>query len=97
MTVLFVLFGLFMAILIAAWVYSNAKDRNSAVPALWALLVFIFPLFFLPLYFIMRPTRPKFTDARKYLCPHCGKFFAEPANKCPYCGQNLHDLKEYKN
>lgn len=85
-------FFLFMILVcISAWVYSDAKSRNSSCPVLWALgVLFLFIIFF-PLYLIGRPPKNNttITKAAPQLCPHCGKYFEPPVTFCPHCGTKL--------
>lgn len=76
----------------AAWVYSDAKERGSSSPALWATGVILLWIVFFPLYLIMRPKKQQqgpLTVQKK--CPHCGTYFEEDANFCPNCGNPLKD------
>ena len=77
--------GLFCAI----WVHGDAKSRGSSVPLLWAILVFCCLIIFLPLYLIMRPSRPTFVRMQPLLCPYCGKYYEPPVAFCPNCGRQL--------
>ena len=81
--------GLGIVILIAAWVYSDAKERGSSSPVLWAIGVFAILIVFLPLYFIMRPSKNS-KDAK--LCPYCGKYYEGVPAFCPNCGQSLNNV-----
>ena len=58
--------GVGISLIMAGWVYSDAKKRGSNSPLLWSVGVFLLWIVFLPLYFY---TRPKAT-----LCPFCGKY-----------------------
>ena len=60
--------GLFCAI----WVYGDAKSRESSAPLLWSISVFACLIIFLPLYLIMRPSKPIFVKQQPLLCPNCG-------------------------
>lgn len=51
--------GLGIALIAAGWVFSDAKERGSSVPILWAAGVFAMLIIFLPLYFFMRPSKKK--------------------------------------
>ena len=77
---------LFLTVTLSAWVYSNARSRESEHPVLWALCVFVLPIVFLPLYLIMRPVS---FNAPRYLCPYCGNFYDVSSAKCPYCQKEL--------
>jgi Na+-driven multidrug efflux pump len=54
MGLLFIMFGLPVLVLVAKFVYEDAKDRNMNNPGLWALLVFLFTLLGLVLYLLLR-------------------------------------------
>ena len=84
--------GLFIALLAGAWVYSDAKSRNSSHPILWGIATFSLALVFLPLYLILRPPKQPL-EVRKtpVLCPHCGKYYESPATFCPHCGNKIND------
>lgn len=81
----------------AGWVYSNAKDRGSSAPGLWAAGVVLLWIVFFPLYFFLRPSKkpptPVFSTppSPPTLCPHCGKYFAGAATFCPYCGKPINE------
>lgn len=82
--------GFGIALIVAGWVYSDAKDRGSSSPGLWAIGVFALLIVFLPLYFFMRPSKRQSLSVR--LCPFCGKYYdGEPAF-CPNCGANLKEI-----
>lgn len=78
----------------AGWVYSNAKERGSSSPGLWAVGVILLWIVFFPLYFFMRPSKQPpapvvIAPPMPTLCPHCGKYFAGIATFCPYCGKSI--------
>jgi hypothetical protein len=52
-------FNLFIALLIAAWVFSDAKSRGmeGGSASLWSLGVFLLLIVFLPLWLIIRPKK----------------------------------------
>lgn len=88
----------FIHLLVAAWVYSDAKERKSRSPALWAFWVLMIMIVFLPLYLIMRPVRPNngyppiiqnVGDEQHLLCPSCQRYIKLPARYCPHCGQRI--------
>ena len=82
------LFSFMILFVISAWVYSDAKNRNSEHPILWAIGCLFLLIVFLPLYLIMRP--PKVPINRSpMLCPHCGKYYEPPVKFCPNCGNKL--------
>ena len=79
----------FVELLLACWVYHDAKTRGSSSPFLWAVGVFIFFIIFLPLYLLMRPSKIETVTRTPLLCPHCGKYYEPPVNFCPNCGKEL--------
>ncbi|MDU2066582.1 MAG: hypothetical protein E6713_17325 [Sporomusaceae bacterium] len=95
--------GLGIAAIVAAWVYSDAKERNCTIPYGWALGVFIGLIIFLPLYLIMRPKKPvrieqslpledeAIKPKRRSLCSQCGTPFSDNPNFCSHCGYKLSD------
>ena len=89
--VLMTLLAVMIVLVISAWVYSDAKSRNSSSPVLWAVGVMLLMIIFLPLYLIMRPSKPNLIIAQNApkLCPHCGKYYEPPAKFCPNCGNEI--------
>lgn len=86
--------GVVFLIISAAWVYSDAKDRNSSSPILWAVGVIMLWIIFFPLYFIMRPKKVIVISQpppplKSSLCPYCGKYYADTPSFCPNCGKGL--------
>ena len=80
----------------SAWVYSDAKSRNSSHPVLWAIGVFLLGIFIFPVYLVARPTKVNAPPPNRIqtlpkpgLCPHCGKYYEPPAKFCPNCGNKL--------
>ena len=85
-------FLLFVIVLcISAWVYSDAKSRNSSHPVLWAIGVLLMFIIFFPLYLIARPPKVDnvFSKAAPMLCPHCGKYYEPPVQFCPNFGNRV--------
>lgn len=79
-----------ISLMLMCWVYHDAKSRGSSSPVFWAIGVFIFFIIFLPLYLIMRPSKPsELTRRTSMLCPHCGKYYEPPVKFCPNCGSKL--------
>ena len=85
------LVGLFVALIIAAWVYSDAKSRGKASgPALlWSLGVLLLLIIFLPLWFFLRPKKESeiVIADRPKLCAECGKYYEGMPSYCPNCGK----------
>ena len=82
-------FLLFVVVLcLSAWVYSDAKSRDSSHPVLWALGCLLMFIIFFPLYLIARPSR-KAIERSAVLCPCCGKYCEPPVKFCPNCGNKL--------
>jgi len=79
-------------LIVAAWVYSDAKSRGSSSPVLWAIGVFLLLIVFLPLYLMMRPPKATIISKQPMLCPHCGKYYEPPVKFCPNCGHELNQL-----
>ena len=77
-----------MVLCISAWVYSDAKSRESSSPVLWAIGCLLIFIVVFPLYLIMRPPR-KVINRSALLCPHCGKYYEPPVKFCPNCGTKL--------
>lgn len=85
-------FLIFMGVVVSsAWVYSDAKSRNSSCPGMWAIGVFLLWIIFFPMYLIGRPmkTNTAVNERRSQLCPHCGKYFEPPVTFCPHCGTRI--------
>ena len=76
--------GLVISLIIAGWVYRDAKKRGSNSPLLWSVGVFLLWIVFLPLYFYTRP--------KAKLCPFCGKYYDNQPSFCPNCGASLKDV-----
>ena len=85
--------GLFIALLIAAWVFSDAKSRGKGNGSafLWFLGVFLLLIVFLPLWFFLRPKKELeivIADKPK-LCVNCGKYYEGTPSYCPNCGHSM--------
>lgn len=81
--------GIVFVVICAAWAYSDAKDRNSSSPGLWALGIILLWIIFFPLYFFMRPKKSNLPQVSVSLCPHCGKYYDNAPPFCPNCGNSL--------
>lgn len=77
-----------LLLLLSAWVYSDAKERGSDSPGMWAFGTFLLMIVVLPLWFIKRKPKVQRLIESK-LCPHCGKYYAHTPAFCPNCGQKL--------
>lgn len=80
-----------LVLTLSAWVYSDAKERGSSAPALWAIAVLFLTIICLPLYLICRPSRYEIRrfGSEKYLCPHCGLWDDSIHEICPRCHQKI--------
>lgn len=87
------LIGLFIAFIVALWVFSDAKARGKSGGSafLWFLGTFILLIIFLPLWLIVRPKlSSEFVVTEKpKLCAHCGKYYEGIPSFCPNCGESL--------
>jgi len=87
--------GLLILLIVAAWVFSDAKSRGkSTVGAfIWSLLTFILLIVFLPLWLIVRPKSypVDLIEKKPKLCAHCGKYYEGIPSFCPNCGKSLRD------
>jgi hypothetical protein len=95
------LFGLLIALIVAAFVARDANRRGMSGVG-WFIGVACFLIIFLPLYLIVRkPLLPQYQGqlpppptgvlppmtGTSNLCMHCGKYYAGPARYCPICGK----------
>jgi len=92
---------LFPIISLAAslWVYFDSQKRGYSVKRglLWAVLVFLAWIIFLPLYLISRKkkagpipeTRETVAESVSATCFYCGQKYEGKPDLCPHCGQNL--------
>jgi uncharacterized membrane protein len=85
--------GLLIALIVAIWVYSDAKKRgkSSGSAFLWFLGTFLLLIVFLPIWLITRPKLPSElpTTSTPQLCVHCGKYYEGNPSYCPNCGHEL--------
>ena len=79
--------GVLILLVTTGWVYSDAKDRGSSSPGLWAFGTLCLLIVFLPLYLMMRPSKNKIMATS--LCPFCGKYYENNPPFCPNCGKDL--------
>jgi energy-coupling factor transporter transmembrane protein EcfT len=89
--------ALFIALLVAAWVFSDAKSRGkeNGIAFLWFLGVFFLLIIFLPLWFIFRPKKDSeivILDKPK-LCQECGKYYEGLPTFCPNCGKPVQERR----
>ena len=90
---LFIILGIYAAIfivyiLIAIWVYKDAKKRGENA-SLWAVIVVFAGLIGILIWFAIRPPiggKKTISDRR---CPNCGRGIPFDANICPYCGKRF--------
>lgn len=95
------LFGLLIALIVAAFVASDANKRGMSGVG-WFFGVAFLLIVFLPLYLIVRkPLLPQYqtylpqapqpmlppVTGTPSLCMHCGKYYAGQAKYCPLCGK----------
>ncbi len=87
-------------LVVSAWVYSDAKERGSNSPAMWAIGTFLFLIIVLPIWLIKRKPKvqrmvqvqappPIPSPAQAKLCPHCGKYYEGTPIFCPNCGTRI--------
>jgi len=90
----FVIIGLYIAlfvvwILVAIWVYKDAKKRKADNPVLWLIIVIFGGLIGILIWLAIRPPiggRQPYSDRR---CPNCGRGIPLDARICPYCGRKF--------
>ncbi len=82
---------LIIGILLAIWVYKDAKKRGSS-GALWLLIVIITGIIGLIIWLVVRPPiggeKPAGSDRR---CPNCGRTIPMDARACPYCAKKFEE------
>jgi uncharacterized membrane protein YhaH (DUF805 family) len=67
-----------IAIIAFVWVDANRRGANGVI---WAILVFLFGIFALLAYFVMRP------QGKLIPCPNCNKLKPITSQLCPHCGR----------
>lgn len=85
-----VVFDLIISLIIAIWIYKDAKEREKNSTA-WAIIGFVFNIIGLIIWLLVRPsikevTKLKTSDRR---CPHCGRIIPIDARVCPYCSKQF--------
>ncbi len=89
------LIGLLIAIIIATWVFFDAKSRGKShgVAFGWFLGTLFLLVIFLPLWFIFRPKRVLeiSTVEKPKHCDHCGKQYEGTPFFCTNCGKALRE------
>ncbi len=80
---------------ISLWVFYDSQKRGFPFweGEMWAVLVFLLLIVFLPAYFVSRRRRARRAarEASAALTPcfYCGKGYEDHPRVCPHCGQNL--------
>lgn len=84
---------------ISLWVFYDSQKRGYTFweGLIWAVLVFLLLIVFLPAYFISRQRRAKLAlraskrsaGASLTNCFYCGKGYDGDPKICPHCGQSL--------
>lgn len=76
-------------LLLALWVFADAKRRGHERPALWGVLTMIGSVITLIIYHMVRPKMRTDKEGRKQpkgLCPLCGAVLKDDYIACPGCG-----------
>ncbi len=85
-----IIIGLFIALLIAGWVFSDAKSRGKSTGSatLWFFGTWSLLIVFLPLWLILRPQKEEriIIAHSPTMCVHCGKYYEGIPAFCPNCG-----------
>lgn len=89
----FIIIGIYAAvfivwILVAYWVYKDAKKRGENA-ILWAILVIFGGLIAIILWFILRPPIGGKKSTPDRICINCGRGIPFDARICPYCGKKF--------
>ncbi len=81
-----------IGILLAIWVYKDAKKRGSS-GALWLLIVLITGIIGLIIWLVVRPPigGEKSATASDRKCPNCGRPIPMDAQACPYCAKKFEE------
>ena len=75
-------------ILVAYWVYKDAKKRGEN-GILWALLVVVGGLIVIIIWFVIRPPIGGKKTSSDRRCPSCGRIIPFDSVVCPYCGKKF--------
>jgi hypothetical protein len=85
--------GLIILVLICIWVYKDSirRGRSSSSAGIWAVLVFILLIIFLPIYLITRPRiDPRILErGSPKKCSSCNKYYDGHPQYCPNCGVKI--------
>lgn len=77
---LFIILSIVSTVLIAVWIYKDAKKRDMEA-GLWALLAIILPSYIgVIIYFVSR------SSEKRYVCPRCRGSVQKDYAVCPTCG-----------
>ena len=87
-----VVFDLIISLIIAIWIYKDAKERGKNCTA-WAIVGFVLSIIGLIIWLLVRPSikdvaESKPTDRR---CPNCGRVIPMDARVCPYCSKKFEE------
>ncbi len=83
---------------VSVWVFFDSQKRGYSVwkGLMWAVLVFMMLIVFLPLYLftsrrktVLQTREPEETFQGATACFYCGKPYQGNPSLCPNCGQNL--------
>ncbi|MFH1101904.1 MAG: hypothetical protein V1726_07715 [Methanobacteriota archaeon] len=75
-------------ILVAVWVYKDAKKRKENA-GLWAVIVIFAGLIGVLIWFAMRPPIGGRKSMPDRICPNCGRAIPTDAVVCPYCSKRF--------
>ena len=77
---LFIILSIVSTVLIAVWIYKDAKKRDMEA-GLWALLAIVLPSYIgVIIYFVSR------NSEKRYVCPRCRGSVQKDYAVCPTCG-----------
>lgn len=81
------LMGFLLALLLAGWVYYDARRRGEPQPGLWALGTVVMAIVVLPMWLVRRP--PLTTAATTRPCPYCAESIKPDATVCRFCQRDV--------